>query len=150
MGNHERSFHHADQHSNPHLAGSSRLGSKDLINMEQITIADLAVLYRVGVPDTERARPQRLLITIKMRGNFNQAAANDNLADTIDYFQVCQRILHFGENREWKLLETLGSDLADAILAEFGPQSVGIEIKKFIIPDTRYIAYDLERSRKAE
>jgi dihydroneopterin aldolase len=33
---------------------------------DQITIEDLEVLFHVGVPDEERAEPQRLLITIGM------------------------------------------------------------------------------------
>ncbi|MGV3774289.1 MAG: dihydroneopterin aldolase [Verrucomicrobiales bacterium] len=113
--------------------------------MEQITIADLAVLYHIGVPEAERARPQRLLITIKMYGQFNRAAANDNLDDTINYYQVCQLVINFGKGREWKLLETLASDLADAILSEFKPEEIQIEIKKFIIPETRYIGYEMRR-----
>jgi FolB domain-containing protein len=113
--------------------------------MEKITISDLAVLYRIGVPDAERAKPQRLLVTIDLVGNFNQAAAGDDLAKTINYYDVCQWVIHFGTGREWKLLETLASQLADAILAQFNPAHIRIEIKKFIIPEARHIAYELQR-----
>ncbi len=33
---------------------------------DQITIKDLEVRFHVGVPDDERAKPQKLLITIEM------------------------------------------------------------------------------------
>lgn len=115
--------------------------------MSQISIVDLEVFYRVGVPDAERAQPQRLLLTVKMQTDFSGAAKSDSIADTIDYFEVTQRLLKFGDGREWKLIEKLAADVADAILAEFRPQSVSVEVKKFIIPQTRHISVNLIRQR---
>ena len=65
-------------------------------HIDTITIADLEVFYQVGVTEEERAQPQRLLVTVEMSGDFGAAAARDNLADTIDYFAVTQRLLRFG------------------------------------------------------
>ena len=113
--------------------------------MSQISIVDLEVFYRVGVPDAERAQPQRLLLTIEMESNFSAAAKSDSIADTIDYFAVTQRLLNFGEGREWKLIEKLAADIADTILAEFKPQSVTVEVKKFTIPQARYVSVSLTK-----
>ena len=108
--------------------------------MQQISIVDLEVFYRVGVPDAERAQPQRLLLTVEMETDFSAAAKSDAIADTIDYFAVTQRLLKFGDGREWKLIEKLAADIADAVLAEFKPQTVAIEVKKFIIPQARHVS----------
>ena len=109
--------------------------------MDTIVIADLEAWYRIGVPDAERAKPQRLLITVEMKTDFTAAAATDNLTATIDYFAVCQRLLRFGEDREWKLLEKLILDLARTLLREYPRiDEVSLEIKKFIIPETRHVA----------
>ena len=43
--------------------------------MDTITIKDLSVFYCVGVPDKERAKPQRLLLTVEMMLDFSYAAA---------------------------------------------------------------------------
>jgi dihydroneopterin aldolase len=115
--------------------------------MSQISIVDLEVFYRVGVPDAERAQPQRLLLTVEMESDFSTAAKTDSIADTIDYFAVTQRLLKFGEGRSWKLIEKLAADIADAILSEFKPQSVTVEVKKFVIPQARYVAVSLARTR---
>jgi FolB domain-containing protein len=112
-----------------------------------ISIADLEVFYRVGVPDDERAQPQRLLLTVEMETDFAAAAKSDGIADTIDYYAVTQRLLKFGDGREWKLIEKLASDIADMILAGFQPQSVSVEVKKFIIPQARHVAVTLIRKR---
>jgi dihydroneopterin aldolase len=113
----------------------------------KIAIVDLEVFYRVGVPDAERARPQRLLLTIEMEADFSAAAKTDSVADTIDYFAVTQRLLKFGAGREWKLIEKLAADIADSILAEFKPQAVMVEVKKFIIPQARCVAVTLTKRR---
>ena len=115
--------------------------------MSQISIVDLEVFYRVGVPDAERALPQRLLLTVEMETDFSAAAKTDAIGDTIDYFAVTQRLLKFGEGRSWKLIEKLAADIADAILSEFKPQSVTVEVKKFVIPQARYVAVSLARTR---
>ena len=98
------------------------------------------MFYRVGVPDAERAQPQRLLLTVEMESDFSKAAKSDRIADTIDYFAVTQRLLKFGEGRSWKLIEKLASDIAEAILLEFKPQAVTIEVKKFVISKARYVS----------
>jgi 7,8-dihydroneopterin aldolase/epimerase/oxygenase len=115
--------------------------------MAKISIVDLEVFYRVGVPDAERAQPQRLLLTVEMESDFSAAAKTDAIAATIDYFAVTQRLLKLGEGREWKLIEKLAADIADVILAEFKPQAVTVEVKKFIIPQTRYVAVALTRAK---
>jgi dihydroneopterin aldolase len=115
------------------------------MNPDQISIVDLEVFYCVGVPDAERAQPQRLLLTIELEADFTAAAKSDGIADTIDYFAVTQRLLKFGVGREWKLIEKLASDIADAILTEFKPQNISVEVKKFIIPQARYVSVSLSR-----
>jgi 7,8-dihydroneopterin aldolase/epimerase/oxygenase len=108
--------------------------------MDQIIIEELEVFLRVGVPETERAKPQRLLVTVKMDHDFTPAARNDRLQSTIDYHAVALRLAGFGRRRSWKLIETLAVDMAETILREFKPRQVGVEIKKFILPQTRYVA----------
>lgn len=106
----------------------------------KITIADLEVHYCVGVPDEERARPQRLLLTVEMQFDFSTAAKTDSIADTIDYFAVSQRLLMFGEGKSWKLIEKLASDICGMVLSEFRPETVSVEVKKFPIPRAQYVS----------
>jgi dihydroneopterin aldolase len=115
--------------------------------MSRISIVDLEVSYRVGVPDAERAQPQRLMLTVEMEYDFSKAAKTDSIADTIDYFAVTQRLLKFGEGREWRLIEKLAADIVDAILSEFKPQSVTVEMKKFVIPQARYVSVVVTKNR---
>lgn len=115
--------------------------------MSKISIVDLEVFYRVGVPDAERAQPQRLLLTLELATDFTKAAKSDGIADTIDYFAVTQRLLKFGDGREWRLIEKLAADIADMVLADFKPQSVSVEVKKFIISQARHVSVLLAKCR---
>lgn len=113
--------------------------------MGKISIVDLEVFCRVGVPDAERMQPQRLLFTIELEVDFAAAEKSDAIADTIDYYAVAQRLMNFGGSREWKLIEKLAADVAEMVLAEFNPISVSVEVKKFIIQQAHYVAVTLMR-----
>jgi FolB domain-containing protein len=118
--------------------------------MSRISIVDLEVFYCIGVTDEERAKPQRLLITVDMNYDFSSASVSDRIEKTINYYDVAQTLLKYGEGRSWKLLEKLTANIADLILAEYKPQSVMIEIKKFPLPQARFVSVSLIRNRTAE
>lgn len=116
--------------------------------MDKITIADLEVFFCVGVTEEERARPQRLLLTVEWWADFHAAAAADDLGHTIDYWAVTQRIRQTGDGAHWRLIETLAVDLADMVQSEFNAGRVAVEVKKFIIPETRYVSARVERAAR--
>ena len=101
----------------------------------------------MGVPGDERARPQRLLLTIEMEFDFSAATKTDSIADTIDYFAVSQRLLRFGEGKNWKLIEKLAADISEMILSEFRPKTISVEVKKFPIPQAKQVSVSLTRMR---
>ena len=111
--------------------------------MDTITIKDLSVFYCVGVHDNERAKPQRLLLTVEMMLDFSSATATDDLTQTIDYQAVSLKLLRFGENRSWKLIEKLANDIATLVIEDFHASGVTVEIKKFIIPEAQFVSVRL-------
>jgi dihydroneopterin aldolase len=123
----------------------ARVRVKQSERMDTILITDLAVFYRVGVPAEERAKPQRLLISVEMELDFTAAAASDDLTRTVDYHAVCQQLLAFGEGRTWKLIETLAVNIASMIQTEFNAGKVSVEVKKFVIPEARYVGVRIVR-----
>lgn len=115
--------------------------------MSKITITDLEVQFHVGVPDEERAKPQRLLITVDMAHDFSIAATTDRLTKTIDYFAVSQKVIALGNGRSWKLIEKLANDVADLVLAEFKPAAVSVTVKKFILSQAAHVSVNLTKQR---
>jgi 7,8-dihydroneopterin aldolase/epimerase/oxygenase len=118
--------------------------------MDHILIEELEVSYRVGVPDLERATPQRLLLNLDIRTDLASAAASDDLGQTIDYFALTRRLLALGKGRSWKLIEKLAVEIAELVLTEFQAAAVEVEVRKFIVPETRYVAVRVARSRTGE
>jgi FolB domain-containing protein len=116
--------------------------------MAKITIVDLEVFYCVGVTDEERAKPQRLLLTVDMTFDFSSAAVSDRIERTINYQTVADDLLKFGEGRNWKLVERLVSNIADRVLTEYKPQAVMVEAKKFTIPQARFISVSIGKTRE--
>lgn len=115
--------------------------------MGKIAIVDLEVHYCVGVTDQERAQPQKLLLTVEMNVDFTAAALTDRVEKTVNYQKVSDDLLQFGQGRSWRLLEKLVSNLADRILTEYEPENVLVEVKKFVIPQARYVSASLSRAR---
>jgi FolB domain-containing protein len=115
--------------------------------MSFITIVDLEVFYRVGISEEERAKPQRLLLTLDIKFDFSSAAVSGRIGRTIDYYEVAQRLLKLGETRSWRLIESVATDVAGKILSEFHPESVTIEVKKFSVPEARYVSVSLTKQR---
>jgi FolB domain-containing protein len=110
-------------------------------------MVDLEVFYCVGVPDEERATAQRLLVSVDMSYDFSVAAVSDRIEKTVNYHDVAQDLLKYGEGRSWKLLEKLVTNIADFLLAKYRPQAVAVEIKKFAIPQARHVAVSLTKTR---
>ena len=114
-----------------------------------IEINDLEASFRIGVPDTERANPQKVLITIRLFTDFKEAARTDDVQHTVDYDELTRSLIEWGQAREWKLIETLASNIADWILDRYSIAGVQIEIKKFILPNTRHVGVRIMRDRES-
>jgi 7,8-dihydroneopterin aldolase/epimerase/oxygenase len=115
--------------------------------MARISIVDLEVFWSVGVTDEERAKPQRLLVSVEMTIDISAAALSDRVEKTINYYDVAQEILRYGEGRSWKLLEKVATNLIELLMTKFKPDDMTLEIKKFVIPQARYVSLTLSRER---
>jgi len=113
--------------------------------MSFITIVDLEVFYCVGISDEERAKPQRLLLTLDIKFDFSSAAVSGRIGRTIDYNEVTQELLKFGETRNWRLIESVATEIADRIITQYRPENVTVEVKKFSIPEARYVSVCLTK-----
>ena len=111
--------------------------------MDKITIHELEIRMRVGTNDAERNWPQRLLATIELEGDMSKAMKTDDLQYAIDYEKVVNSIREWGQDKQWKLLETMASDIADFILIKFQPCAVSVLLKKFELPMTAGVSVQI-------
>ena len=117
----------------------------DVIRIEQIE-----VLAHIGVPDNERAEPQRLTISIVFRPNKSGAELNDNITRAVNYAAVCDEVKKFVGPRRDKLIETLADALASHLLEAFEIRRITVELRKYILPDVEFVSVSVTRERVKE
>jgi dihydroneopterin aldolase len=111
-----------------------------------IRVVDLEIHSCIGVPAKERRKPQKLLVTLEMEtAGFRPAAKRDQIGETVDYAEVAERVKHFAEKKPRKLLETFAEELAAELIRGFALEKIRIEVKKFILPNAKYVSVQIER-----
>jgi len=107
-----------------------------------LSLVDLELTCHLGVPPEERAQPQKILCTAVFPvPNLKKAAETDKLEHTVNYYDLSQLLKKTAKQKERKLIETLAADLSQAALAAFPLPWIDLELKKFILPDTRHISF---------
>jgi len=113
---------------------------------DAIRIHGLEVQARIGVPDEERARPQKLVLDVVLESDFRGLV--DDISRTTDYAAVAEWLRSQCASREVRLLETLAQELTAGLLENF-PQisATSVEIRKFILPGTKDVSVRIRRER---
>ena len=117
---------------------------------DEIHVANLALNIHVGVTDEEQARAQRLTVSLTLRPVRGFSNLEDRIENTVNYAAVCAAVRALAAARPRRLIETLALDIAGEILARFAVASVEVELRKYILPDTDYVAVRLSRRRPPE
>jgi len=112
---------------------------------DRVRIEQLELEAHIGVTEEERSRSQRLVLNLSVwsRAPFDQL--QDNLDKTVNYVELCRTARQFVENRADKLIETLASELASHLLGKFPLGAVEVEIRKFVLPNTKYVSASVRR-----
>jgi dihydroneopterin aldolase len=116
----------------------------------QIHIEQLEVFARIGVPDAERAAPQRLIANITLSPACDLRDLNDDISRTVNYSTLCAETKKFVAEGSHKLLETLTYDLARHLLKTFAVRQITLELRKFALPDAQYASVTVTRSAAEE
>lgn len=107
---------------------------------EWIEINDLEVRGRIGVPENERKTPQKLLVSVRFQIENTFAALEDKIEQTVDYGCVATEVERVVKTSKAHLIEKLVSDLGEALMTGFPMLCLEIELKKFVLPNARYVS----------
>jgi len=110
-----------------------------------IAVRGLEVTARVGVPDEERAVPQRLLLDLRFAAADQPILLNDDIAGTVDYHAVSVRVADIAREKPRRLIETLAEEVASRLLDEFRLRWIEVSVRKFILPNTEWVAVSVRR-----
>jgi len=84
--------------------------------MDQIALTGLTVFGRHGVYAHERENGQEFTIDVRLGMQLRQAAASDNVADTVHYGELAEKIAAVVGGEPVNLIETLAERIADVAL----------------------------------
>jgi dihydroneopterin aldolase len=108
-------------------AGSAGLGT--------VSIRGLTVATVVGVYDWEREIEQTLTFAVEMAVDVARAAANDDVADAVDYSAVAATVTRVVQQGKFQLIETAAVRVAERILADYPVGWARVEVAKPIGAD---------------
>jgi dihydroneopterin aldolase len=114
---------------------------------DRIRIEQLEMFAQVGVTSEERGQPQRIVLNLTIWPETDFERLRDDIAHTVNYVELCRVTQELVESHEWNLIETLASTLASNLLAKFPLKAAEIEIRKFVLPNTKYVAVTARRNK---
>ncbi len=115
------------------------------LNRDRIDLLGLGLVAQIGVPEAERAVPQRLEADVALWPVAPLAGLGEDLSRTINYYEVAVACRDEALRCERLLIETLAEDLCRLLLRRWPLALVRVRIHKFILPDTRAVSVTLTR-----
>jgi 7,8-dihydroneopterin aldolase/epimerase/oxygenase len=115
---------------------------------DYVSIRDLSVRAVIGVHAWEREVEQTLVVSVEMAADVRKAAANDDLADALDYSAVADAIAAVLREGKFRLIETAAEHLARRLLADFPLAWLRLELRKPVAAGGYTAVITLERARE--
>jgi dihydroneopterin aldolase len=112
---------------------------------DRIHIEQLEIFARVGVPEKERASVQRLTVNITLWPRHRTRDSEDKIDKTVNYSAVAEAARNFARDQSVNLIETLADLLAMHLLGRFAVQRITVELRKFVLPDAKYVSVTVTR-----
>jgi dihydroneopterin aldolase len=112
-----------------------------------IIVSQLEVMARVGITPGERDAAQRLTISLRLEPRRELTGLSDDIGNTIDYAVVCEVVRQEVEARARNLIDTLAEEIALLLLRRYPLRAVEVEVRKYILPATEYVAVRVRREK---
>ena len=98
--------------------------------MDVISLTGLRARGRHGVYGFERAQGQDFVVDVMLEVDLGRAAASDDVADTVHYGELADRLVKIVAGDPVNLIETLADRLAAACLADDRVASATVTVHK--------------------
>jgi 7,8-dihydroneopterin aldolase/epimerase/oxygenase len=113
---------------------------------DRIHIEQLEVSTHIGVPEEERAVPQRLTVSISFWPYHEAGDLADKIENAVNYSAIVEETKNFVRDQSVNLIETLADRLAVHLLKHFRLRKVTVELRKFPFEDAKYVSVTVTRT----
>ena len=103
--------------------------------MDRLFIRKLRVPVQIGILSHEKAGKQLVSIDVIFSIDAKHAALSDDIHNTIDYGSVRGNLIHFLNDHQFNLIETMAEQCADFLLMRFKMSWLQLSITKLTIFD---------------
>ena len=117
-------------------AASIRMAGKAEDMADEIVLSGIRAYGYHGVFEAERREGQEFVVDTTLSVETSRPAATDDVADTVHYGEVAERIVEIVSGEPVNLIETLAVRLADDLLARPHVQAVAVTVHKPSAPIT--------------
>ena len=104
------------------------------MSTDKLFLEDVRFWARHGLTKEEQSVGAWFSVDAELAVDLRPAALSDDVAATVDYGLVMQRIVEIGTTHRVNLLERLASLMSEAILREFPASAVRLRLRKLTPP----------------
>lgn len=101
---------------------------------DRLLLDDVRFYGQHGVTPAEREVGAWYSVDAELGIDLSAACVSDDLAATIDYHRVAQRIVEIGTGPPVNLIERLAGMIAESLLREFPARDVRVRVRKLTPP----------------
>jgi len=114
--------------------------------MDKIFINRLRFDCIIGIYPNERIKLQPLEIDLEMCCDIRTAASTKDLNKSLNYAAIRDAVIHFCQQAQAELLETLAEDLCSMLAKDFGVEGVKLTIHKpKAVPEAQSVGVSITR-----
>ena len=112
---------------------------------DRIHVRDLRLQTVLGVHDWERESPREVIVNLVLEADLSAAARTDELAETVDYGDLCRHLLAHAAEARYRLIEALAGSIARLVLDRYlSVQAVTVRVDKpGAVSEARSVAVEL-------
>jgi dihydroneopterin aldolase len=97
---------------------------------DRVTLTGLEVFARHGVEEHEKETGQIFLVDATLELDLGKAGQSDDLAETVNYAEVAQRVSDVVAGERWNLIERVAERVAAELLADSRVHEVTVTVHK--------------------
>lgn len=114
--------------------------------MDIIFIRSLKIDTYIGVWDWEQQQKQSVEIDLEVGWDIQRAARTDDLAATVDYEAIANKLTQLIGSKSYRLVETMAEEIAQTLHQEFGIRWLRIRVSKpSAVPNAKSVGVFIER-----